>query len=227
MRTLLIAESSDTFARELDASLQDQWSLQICTDGYAAEDVLKHFTPDALLINLRLNEKDGLSVLEECFPILPPVILALTDLQSKYIVQTAESLGVGYMMQLPCQIEKIKARLADMFDASQTPPNILARHLKKIGVDPDHKGYRCTIAAVLIYKEDPEQIMGKEVYDRVAEVCGLTDYRSAERVIRYALHAAWKKRNVQTWAYYFPQDENGDVEFPGSATIIKRLAELI
>lgn len=227
MQTLLIAESSDTFARELEATLQDQWSLQICMDGYAAEDILKDLTPDALLINLRLNEKDGLSVLEECFPILPPVILALTDLQSKYIVQTAESLGVGYMMQLPCQTEKIKARLADMFAASQIPPNILDRHLKKLNVDPDHKGYLCTIAAVMIYREDPEQVMGKEVYDRVALECKLNDYRCAERVIRYALFAAWKKRDVQTWAYYFPQDENGDVPFPGSGAIIKRLSELI
>ena len=227
MQTLLIAESSDTFARELETSLQDQWSLQICMDGYAAEDALKYFTPDALLIDLQLNRKDGLSVLEECFPVLPPVILALTNLQSEYILQTAESLGVGYMMQIPCESEKIKQRLEDMHAAAQKPPSMLARHMKALQVDPVYTGYRCTIAAVMIYKEDPEQIMGKEVYDRVALECGLNDYRCAERVIRYALFAAWKKRNVRVWSYYFQQDANGDVPFPGSAAIIKRLAELI
>ena len=227
MHTLLIAESSDTYAGELEATLQDQWSLQICMDGYAAEDALKHFTPDALLIDLRLNGKDGLSVLEECFPVLPPVILALTDLQSKYIVQTAESLGVGYMMQVPCSADRIKERLADMFAASQTPPSILARHLKALQVDPDHSGHRCTIASVILYKEDPEQMMNKEVYDRVAQECNLTNDRCVERVIRYALFAAWKKRNLRIWEHYFPLDENGDIEFPGSAAIIKRLSELI
>lgn len=227
MQTLLIAESSDTLAHELEIALQDEWSLQICMDGYAAVDILKHSTPDALLINLRLNRKDGLSVLEECFPVLPPTILALTDLRSEYIIQTSESLGVGYMMQIPCQTSQIKARLSDMFTASQSRPNILERHLRALQVDPGYTGHRCVISAVLIFKEDTEQLMNKEVYPRVAQECGLNDGRCVERTIRYALYAAWENRNVRIWSHYFPQDEKGDVPFPGSQKVIKRLSELI
>lgn len=227
MQTLLIAESSETFANALETSLQDQWSMQICMDGYAAGDILKYFTPDALLIDLQLNRKDGLSVLEDCFPVLPPVILALTHLQSDYITKTAESLGVGYIMQIPCAPDKIKERLADMYAATQAAPSILARHLKALQVDPGYAGYRCTISAVLIYKEDPEQLMNKEVYPKVAQACGQNDARCVERTIRFALYSAWEHRNARIWSHYFPQNASGDVDFPGAQKIIKRLAELI
>ena len=227
MRKLLIAESSDTFAAALESTLHDQWSLQICADGYTTVDTLKYCTPDALLINLRLEQMDGLSVLEECFPALPPVILALTDMISTYTAQTAESLGVGYMLRIPCQLGQIKRRLADMDAAAQDPPSRLERHLKTLQVSSVHSGYRCLKTAILLRKEDPERLLQKEIYPMVAQLCGLNDERCVERVTRYALMKAWEQRNVHVWAHYFPQAENGDVPFPGNDAFIKCLSELI
>lgn len=227
MRKLLIAESSDTHAAALESALQDQWSLQICTDGYTTVDTLQYFTPDAMIINLNLAQKDGLSVLEECFPILPPVILALTDLNSTYISRTAESLGVGYMLQLPCPIKQIKERLTDMAAAQETPPSLLLRHLKALQINPAFSGYKCLLVAIPLFKQDPEQLLQKEIYPQVAQECDLNDERCVERVIRYALQKAWDKRNIRVWSHYFPQDETGDVPFPGNYDFIKRLSEMI
>lgn len=227
MQKLLIAESSEDLASALENALQDQWSLRICTDGFTAIDALQHFSPDALLINLSLSQKDGLAVLEECFPVLPPVILALTDLTSEYISQTAESLGIGYMLRLPCHIDRIKERLADMAAAQQTPPSLLQRHLKALQINPTFSGYRCLLVAIPLFKSDPEQLLNKEIYPQVAQECGLNDDRCVERVIRYALEKAWDMRNVRIWSHYFPLDENGDVPFPGNYDFIKQLSEMI
>lgn len=227
MRKLLIAEPSDVLASALENALQEQWSLYVCSDGYSTVDTLKYLTPDAMILNLRLPQKDGLAVLEECFPVLPPVILALTDYQSPYLMQTATSLGVGYIMMVPCQVAQIQARLEDMNAAAQTPHNILDRHLKALQVNSGYAGYRCVKAAILIYREDPEQLLKKEIYPRVAKECDLNDDRCVERAIRYALEKAWLKRNIRVWSHYFPQNETGDVDFPGNRDFIKRLAEMI
>lgn len=227
MRKLLIAEPSDTLASALENALQEQWSLYVCSDGYSTIDTLKYLTPDAMILNLRLPQKDGLAVLEECFPVLPPVILALTDYQSPYLMQTATSLGVGYIMMVPCQVSQIKARLGDMLSASQTPPNVLERHLKALRINTGYSGYRCLMAAIPAFKEDPDQLLGKEIYPRVAQECGLSDGRCVERAIRFATHAAWEQRDNHVWSHYFPQNIDGDVDFPANRDFIKRLAEMI
>ena len=227
MRKLLIAESSNSLSSALENALQEQWSLQICSDGYTAIDTLQFFTPDAMIIDLNLAQKDGLSVLEECFPVLPPVILALTNLNSTYISRTAESLGVGYMFLLPCPIKQIKERLSDMVAAQETPPNLLLRHLKALQINPGYSGYKCLQIAIPLFKQDSEQLLQKEIYPKVAQECELNDDRCVERVIRYALQKAWEKRNVRIWSHYFPQDETGDVPFPGNYDFIKCLSKMI
>ena len=177
MRKLLIAEHSETLTSALENALQEQWTMHICTDGYAAIDTLQYFTPDAMILDLNLPQKDGLAVLEECFPNLPPVILALTNFVSPYIAQTAASLGVGYMLQIPCPIGQIKTRLTDMYAAYMSPPNALVRHLKALQFNPNYAGYRYLLVAIPAFKEDPQQLLSKEVYPRVIAECNVTDER--------------------------------------------------
>jgi len=227
MRKLLIAEHSEALASALENALQEQWAIHICADGYAAIDALQYFVPDAMILDLNLLQKDGLAVLEDCFPNLPPVILALTNFVSPYIAQTAASLGVGYMMQIPCPIGQIKTRLTDMYAANMSPPNALVQHLKALQLNPNHAGYRYLLAAIPAFKEDPQQLLSKEVYPRVIAQCNVTDGRSIERLIRYAIQTAWKTRNIRTWSQYFPQNESGDVDCPNVKDFIQALADKI
>ena len=164
MRKLLIAEQSEEIIAGLQSELKDQWNISVCTDGYTAIDTLRYLEPDAMIINLSLPQKDGISVLEECFPVLPPVILALTSFTSHYIERTASELGVGYILQKPCQINQIIHRLTDMYLTYHSPKNAAARHLKAMQMNTSYSGYRCLLVAIPAFKEDPSQLLQKEIY---------------------------------------------------------------
>ena len=116
MRKLLIAEHSDVRRNALTEALQKEWEVHTCVDSYPVIDTMRYIKPDAMIVNLNIGPTDGLSVLRESAPELPPVIMALTNFTSPYIERTAEQLGVGCMMLIPCRTEHIKKRLEDMYN---------------------------------------------------------------------------------------------------------------
>lgn len=227
MRKLLIASPLEDLVKGLECELKDQWNLSICMDGYAALDTLQYTEPEAMILDLNLPQKDGLTVLEESFPVLPPVILALTNFTSRYIEKTISDLGVGYLMQKPCTVNQIKRRLTDMYTAQYTPVSLTARHLKGLRFNTNYSGYKCLLVAIPVYKEDQDQLLHKEIYAKVAAECGLNDSRCVERVIRFAIQDAWERRNIRAWLQYFSQNESGDVDFPTNKAFIKSLSERI
>ncbi len=227
MRKLLIAEQSEELVKGLEYKLKDQWNLSICMDGYSTLDTLKYVEPDAMVIDLNLPQKDGLSVLEESFPALPPVVLVLTNYISDYIEQTVSDLGVGYIMRKPYSVDQITHRLTDMYNAQYTPVTKTERHLKGMRLNSTYSGYKCLLAAIPLFKEDPSQLLQKELYSKVAELCRLNDARCVERVIRFAIYDAWERKDVRIWSRYFPQNEFGGIDLPTNKEFIKSLSEKI
>lgn len=223
MRKLIIADHSTVRTNKFASVLQHEWEIHIAADGYTAIDTLKYLDPEAMILNLNLEKKDGLSVLEESFPNVPPVTLALSTYISPYIQQTAASLGVGYILPIPCTKEEVKTRLQDMYDAYSNSPSILARHLKTVGVEITYDGYRYLLDAIPRFKKDGSQRLHKELYSAVAKACNANDEQCVERSIRTAIHAAWKKRDPAIWSFYFP----GSEECPSNGEFIARLAEMI
>lgn len=227
MRKLLLAEQSEEIVKGLERELKDQWSLSICTDGCSTLEALQALEPEAMIIDLSLPQKDGLTVLEESFPVLPPVILALTNFTSNYIEQTLADLGVGYVMQKPCAISQITHRITDMYAVKFTPVSKTARHLKALQMNNTYSGYKCLLVAIPAFKEDPDQLLHKELYAKVAKVCGLNDERCVDRVIRFAIQNAREHSDLRIWLHYFPANENGNTDCPTSKEFIKTIADII
>lgn len=226
MGKLLIAVRSEVLAGSIARAMPPGWDICICRDGNTAADFLLSQKPDALIIELRLPEKDGLAVLAENFPALPPAILALTDYTSDYIQNTAASLGISYFIQLPSPSAKIAERITDIASSLVTPPSLLSRHLSKLGINTGLDGYQCLLVAIPELKADPTRRLHKELYPLAMEACGLTDVRCVERSIRFAIQKAWENRDETVWAYYFPPEKYGD-GCPNNRAFIRRLAELI
>lgn len=226
MGKLLIAVRSDILSDSIARAMAADWEVCICHDGSAAAGLLRTQKIDALILELRLPYKDGIAILKECFPQLPPAILALTDFDPPYTINTAASYGVSSVIQLPSTVRTITERIRDIAASVSAPPTLLSRHLDALGIRSGRDGYRCMTIVIPVLRSDPTLRLHKEVYPFAVEALGLTDARCVERSIRCAIKDAWMQRDEAVWACYFPPEKYGS-ECPNNQTFLHRLAELI
>jgi len=96
------------------------------------------------------------------------------------------------------------------------------RHIfQKLGFSPHHTGYKLLIAAILLYAQDPDQSITKELYPTLAKQSRLYSAGSIERSMRYAITEAWAHGPQKAWQQYFPQQAKA----PSNALFIATLAE--
>lgn len=231
MQKLLIADHSESFASALKEALQGEFEICICQDGNAALECLLSFRPDALILNLMLSRKDGLTLLQES-AYIPPVVLGITSYANAYIERTAASLGVGYILISPC-INSVCVRLSDLIYQTHTaqkqanPQMEAAVHLHILNFATQRDGYQQLCVGIPMFLQDPNQRLTKELYPTVAKLCGCNDGRSVEHSIRLAITSAWQSRDDKVWMKYFPPATNGSIPCPSNKAFISRLAELL
>jgi len=204
MKKLLIAAPDTALTQRLVRLLEPDWEICVCADGDTAVQLVRAVRPDALILHLNLPGLDGLSVLAELFPHVPPVVLALTAFVSPYIEQATQSLGVGYLVKIPCRTERIIQRLQDMATAQKLQPRTLARHLHALGFHIGWNGYRYLLAAIPLFAENPNQHLHKELYPAVMPLCDAGSVQCIERSMRFAIRSAWESGNPFVWTQYFP-----------------------
>lgn len=110
MKTMLIAVCSEIITEELVRTFQNEYVVYTCNRGDDAQRLLQELKPDILIISLSLSTITGLELLQQT-EFTPPIILALTNYLSDFIVQEAQTAGVGALIRLPCSIGFISARL--------------------------------------------------------------------------------------------------------------------
>lgn len=226
MKKLLIVEHVKLMADALTDALGEKWEIIVCREARLAVGMMEASDPDAMVIDLGLPCIDGLTVLSEAFPHLPPVTIALSSVITDAVYRFATSLGVDYIFEIPADINTIKATLDNAY-LRQIPARRTAQHLRALGFRTGLDGYICIVAAIPYILEDPARKLGLEVYDHVAKICGLTDYRDVERAIRFSINDAWRRRSVRDWARYFPLNKSGDVDRPKNKDLIRALMLLV
>lgn len=224
MRKLLIAEHSEILIKSLETSLHDSWDIHFCTDSYPVIDLLQFLKPEAMVINLGLPPKGGLTILEECKSIKPPIILATTNILTPPIISTSKSLCVDCLVCLPYSSDYIKQQLEELYDTLPKHSHETEWHLRLLGLNPTLSGYRCLLAIIPFYKSHPNLLL-KEVYYSVASNCGFDDIRNMDRDVRTVINSAWKKRRLDVWSQYFPVNEQFDVDKPSNKKFIKSIIE--
>ena len=222
MRKLLIAENSEAFRYALERTFETEFEIRTCQDGQAVLEQLSTYRPDAMILNLTLPIKDGLTVLEEA-AYLPTATLGITHFLNDYIAQRAIALGVGYLLITPC-LSAVRSRLKDLLaNGSPDPQSQIAALLHRLNFPAHLDGYQQLCIGIPLFSADPAQRLIKELYPVIAEQCGSKDHRVVEHSIRSAIKAAWKNRDVAAWAQYFPGMET----CPSNKVFIARLAEQI
>lgn len=231
MQKLLIADSSEIFICALEAALNGQFQIMTCADGDTLLELLHEYRPDVLILNLMLPYKDGLTVLQES-TFHPPLIIAITMHVNAYVERSIAALGIDYVMISP-SVSAVKLRLQDLIrqytvqDAGLDPEGKAIHHLHLLNFHTHLDGYRQLCLALPMFARNPDQLLTKELYPAVAELCGCKDGRSVEHSIRKAIQAAWKNRDNAIWRKYFALSSRGTASCPTNKEFICRLAEML
>lgn len=208
MHRLLIADSDDAFLLAAKQAFSAEFEVMTCQDGETALELLSTFCPQALIINLFLPFKDGLTVLQEAAT-LPPVTIATTSTILPYIEKVCSDLKVGYLMVSPC-LNALRVQtilMTNQWQNSQTPTDLRSQvilHLHILSFQTHRVGYRQLCEAIPMYFRDRDLCLDTVLYAQIAEMFQKSGNKAVERAMRAVIEYAWKHRDKLVWSKYFP-----------------------
>lgn len=234
MHTLLIADGSEAFTARLSDLLRGNYHIRICHDGHMALAQLREKKPDVMILDLLLPELDGISLLHTAAAeSLMPSVLGLTRFASSYVMESAERLGVTYLMMKPCEPEAVCARLNDLARCAHPDPVIqpdiratVSNLLLALRIPTKLRGYICAREAILYMMRSPGMSVTKELYPAVAALCEGTPAQ-VERAIRGAIQAGWMLGQEEVWEQFFGRDSAGTVRKPSNGEFLSRIADFL
>lgn len=229
---ILVADSSEIFCQALTDTLRGNYRVRTCRDGNEGLEILRTFHADILILDLMLSGLDGITLLQRISQTqLRPMVLATTRYVSEYILDSAERLGIGYLMIKPCDTDAVAARVADMTQRMKVPvftgPDLrtqVSNMLLSLRFSTKLRGYGYLREAVLLMAKNPGQSITKELYPAVAKHFRVTPAQ-VERSIRSALQQAWQRREGTAWQLYFSTGNTGCPERPSNGALISCLAD--
>lgn len=230
--TLMIVDNSDDFRLALEQALSDHYVIYHCSNGKQALEAAPQIKPDVMVLDLMLTELDGVTLLHEIRSAgLRPMVLAVTRFFNDYVQETAQELGIGYIIRKPCAPSAVSERVRDLSKRLNpkpvkpiNPTLYVSEQLKNLMFSPRHKGFSYLREAVTMMWRQPDISITKELYPSVGSQFGSTSLQ-VERSIRSAINAAWSRKNAQGWEQFFPPEADGSIPRPSNGTFISRLAD--
>lgn len=228
---LMIADNSEDFRLALEKELCNGYEIHHCKDGNEALEYARNQKPDVIVLDLMLTKLDGITLLHELRKAdVLPMILATTRLDNQYVYDSAEELGVGYLMRKPCDPSAVALRVKDLC-RKLSPKDVLANSpeeyvtslLINMDLSQRHRGFLYLRDAVLKMADNPGMSITKELYPQVGDKYG-SNHEQVERSIRTAINRAWEKQTGSTWITFFAEADNS-IPRPSNGTVISRLSD--
>lgn len=234
IQSLLIADGSEAFTSQLMEALRGSYHIRVCHDGLTALEQLREKKPDVMILDLLLPELDGISLLHTAAAEeLVPHVLGLTRFASSYVMESAERLGVTYLMMKPCEPEAVCARLKDLSRYTRPDPVVqpdvratVSNVLLALRIPTKLRGYVCAREAILYLMRTPGMSVTKELYPAVAALCDGTPAQ-VERAIRGAIQAGWSQGAEEAWERFFNRRSDGRIHRPSNAEFLSRIADFL
>ena len=240
--TVLIADNSEEFCAALSAALQQAGGFQIlgtATDGDQALRLAMERKPDALVLDMMLPKRDGISILRALSSMdKRPVTLATSCFVSEYVASAAANLGARYLMLKPCDTAALVERLEEIRGGenlrksqSRRPDKnsietLVTSIIHEIGVPAHIKGYQYLREAIIIAVNDMDVInaITKVLYPQVAKTFQTTPSR-VERAIRHAIEVAWDRGDLDTLQRFFGYTVSNTKGKPTNSEFIALIAD--
>ena len=242
MYRVLLANGSDEFCERLAATLRQTDRYVIvgtATDGVRAISLLRETNPEFLVVDLMLQQADGMSVLKAAAALEKrPVMLVLVEFVTEYISSMFLNLGVQYIMLKPCTPRAIAERMNEIREGLGQRKSPAARSrernveamvtsmIHEIGVPAHIKGYQYLREAIMIAVNDMDVInaITKVLYPQVAKTFATTPSR-VERAIRHAIEVAWDRGDLETLQRFFGYTVSNTKGKPTNSEFIALIAD--
>ena len=112
MHKVLLVLDSEDLATILHKKLSGDFEIKIC-DAATAVDMIDHYRPDALILDLFLPGTDGFQILQNATHNIHTIIL-LTLLVSPAILEHAADLNIDYIFLKPFKLSALTKRLYEL-----------------------------------------------------------------------------------------------------------------
>ncbi|HEY0582584.1 MAG TPA: response regulator, partial [Chloroflexota bacterium] len=127
--SLLVVDDEESVAVTMGAILEmDGYAVQICTSGVEALRRLSETTYDLVLTDLRLDDADGLSIVNEVVRVQPDTVsIILTGYASLESAIKALREGAYDYLIKPCDVDELRAVVARGVERRQLGIQLKAR----------------------------------------------------------------------------------------------------
>jgi two-component system response regulator (stage 0 sporulation protein A) len=232
VQRLLIADPSEIFIDDLTQRLAGTFTLTCCTDGYAAQSLLRSFQPHVVVLDLMMQGLDGIALMDWLNQSqTPPKILITTRFMTPFIERILSRIPFDYVMYKPCDMGVLADRICEV--ATEPCRDIImpsaagsssTELLRSLQVSSNHKGFVYLHYGLEVFPSMPDASMTKTLYPAIAKHFQVRP-DAVERDIRRAICAAWANYDPHTWRMYFDSDRNGYIPRPTNSVFIATLAQ--
>lgn len=248
---VLIVDDNVDFSCNLKAFLEKQVDIEVigtAIDGNEAIERIDLLSPDVVVLDVVMPNKDGLAVLKEMSTLKGnkrPMIVVVTALKQESIAYHAMTYGADYFMLKPVNNEVLLERIRMlcqpmpiMMSRNRTAINESGGFTKKdvevrvtnmihsVGVPANIKGYQYLRDAIIMTINDTEMInaVTKQLYPAVAKNHKTTSSR-VERAIRHAIEVACMRGNEEVLYRLFGYTVNNTKGKPTNSEFIAMIAD--
>jgi DNA-binding NarL/FixJ family response regulator len=113
---LVLADDHELIARGLEKLLMDRYDvLGVAHSGAELLELLAHETPDCVLLDISMPDRNGLEILPELRAVRPNLkILMLTMYVDRVLADTALSLGAHGFVPKDCGVEELRTAIDEV-----------------------------------------------------------------------------------------------------------------
>ena len=239
-KKIIVADAGEEYRKTLIESISGEPDIQVVGqtgDGQELLDMIRELQPDLVLMDVILNQKDGVEVLqslEELPASERPKVLVISGLTKGVMADVAIRHGADHYMTKPCRSEVICERIRQLtgLDRETKEPYLPSMETRvtaiihEIGVPAHIKGYHYLREAILYAVEDMEAInaVTKVLYPEVAKRFNTTPSR-VERAVRHAIEVAWDRGDLETLQSYFGYTVSNVKGKPTNSEFIAMIAD--
>ena len=230
MYKLLIADSSQIFARSIAKQMEHICQVQICEQGNQLLNAISSYDPDILLYDTMIPELDVQTVLQILMATgRSTKVILLCSIPNEHILSQLWRKNVGAVLTRPCTVGQTVSCIRELLFRLEAPSaedwcleNEMDALLTSLGFRIGNNQYACVSKAILTRYHNPQCSM-KELYIDIARICGGT-YQRVEKAIRDAVESAYNTGDRTVWLMYFKPANRRGKEQPCNDEFVSRIA---